>query len=60
MIGLILKEKVDIDGEKCARISTVAKKTNTSMTPHNDYGIQTTSMYLYFLFSGNVHFASLI
>ena len=38
--GLIQKEK-DIDGEKNAQISIVAKKTNTKMTQDYDYGIQT-------------------
>ena len=30
------KEKVDIDDEKSAQISIVAKKTNTKITPNYD------------------------
>ena len=41
--ALIQKEKVDIDVEKSAQISIVAKKSvcNTKMTPDYDYGTQT-------------------
>ena len=37
--GLIQKEKVNIDGEKSAQSSILAKTTNTKMTPDYDYHV---------------------
>ena len=48
--GLMQKEKVDIDGEKSAQNSIVAKKTNINVTPDYDYGAQTSYILKLFCF----------
>ena len=37
-LGLIQKQKVDINGENSTQISNVAKNGNTKMTLNYDYG----------------------